>query len=121
MLVFYCRSGLKLSLLKMKVSQMKQTMTTGPKTYSLKRKRKNLTTHHLFRKIKISLYVLVRYTVIISRGNKHIYLVIWYLGNLCPSLLAVKRITSSNYIPNCKRLVQVETFLYMNNYSRFLI
>lgn len=109
MFVFYYRS--KLSLLKTKVSQMKQTVTSRPKTYSFKRKKRNLTTHCLFRKIKKSLYLLVRYTIIILWGHKHLYLVIWHLGNSCPSLLAVKRITSSNHIPNFKRLVQVETFL----------
>lgn len=122
MFAFYCRSGLKLSLLKTKASQMKQTVTTGPKTYSLKRKRKKTLPLTVFsEKIKKPLYVLVRYTIIISWGNKHVYLVIWHLGNLCPSLLAVKRITSSNHIPSFKRLVQVETFLHMNNYSRFFI
>lgn len=70
-----------------------------------------MTTHCLSRKIKKSLYLLVRYTIIILWGRKHLYLVIWLLGNSCPSLLAVKRITSSNPVPNFKRLVQAETSL----------
>lgn len=76
-----------------------------------KEKKKNLTPHCVFRKIKKSFCLLVWYSIVILWGHKHLSLVIWHLGNSCPSLLAVKRITSSNSIPNFKRLVQVETLL----------